>query len=105
MKTNIHSVTAYDQYRAEEAKALELRSLVEKIPKLNHLDLGCWRFDAVPSEGFEYDAFPSVARLTLRHWSDFGGSKSLYNQIDYNALEHLTLDNGYVTAQLSGMVP
>ena len=60
---------------------------------------------SLPSEVFEYEAFPSVARLTLRHWCDFGGSKSLYNQIDYDTLEHLTLDNGYVTAHLSRIVP
>ena len=54
-----------------------------------------------PNAVMEYEAFPSVSRLTLRRWSDFGGSKSLYQKIDYAALEHLTLDNGYVAQLLS----
>ena len=107
VKTKLHSATLYpyDRYRAREAKWLEFKSLVEKLPRLDHLDLGCWRNGMdFPSAVFEYEAFPSVRRLTLRRWSDFGGSKSIYNKIDYTALEHLTLDSGYVTAQLRGVV-
>lgn len=99
VKTDMHSTTAYDQYRAEEAESLEFNSLIANLPKLHHLDLGLWRYDTMfPSAVFEYEAFPSVHRLTLRRWADFGGSKSIYNQIDHTALEHLTLDQGYVTA-------
>ncbi|KAL8784178.1 MAG: hypothetical protein Q9195_009146 [Heterodermia aff. obscurata] len=91
--------TLGDQHKADAAEALDFRNLVEKIPKLNHLDLGCQRCNMeFPSTVFEYEAFPSVLRLTLRRWSDFGGSKSIYNQIDHTALEHLTLENGYVSA-------
>lgn len=75
----------------------DCKNLLNDLPRLNSVYLaGEWPY--LPSD-FEFDAFPSVYNLSLKHWSfQHDGPKAIQHRLDCSTLKHLYLGfGGYVS--------